>query len=640
VDWRPSGQKTAGGCGVPRFCESFKTALDIPLLITRYPDCRRIENCRPALFVFHRRGRVAARSFNMDLNFLGGILKMKDLKNGMALLLAAAMLILAGCPMGQDEDTKNEAAIVTGITVAGVAVTEIPAPVPQSVWGGAGFDMLTVEDDQLGQAVIGQLGNAQIVVAASAGAKVKYAVTSFDRPENFQDGNVITLINNGYLCIQVTSEDGKTVNYYVLEVRTGNTLVALTGITVAGVEAALGTPNVAWNQALAGSVTLTGAAGNNAQVTVSAIPDANQTVKYAKVTGPGQPVFGDTKAFTFADGDFLYIEVTAENGINKTVYKIEVWVGRNTALSALSIGEVSISDYGTPAADLSEAIPGTGIFNAIEETPYTIAVTPADPDASASWAAANTDTAEPVFGTGPTVTIVNGGYLYVKVVAANGTTTAYHKIRVRTAGLVEKIVAGASSVPVYRFTPPEGSQWGDYKAMTFTVMVADEESYTHPAGRAHIVGNYPASNFTAGGIWTSSDWGSERLVNISGGAANDTLKSILDDPGLYVWKRLEYPIDDPPSGSGYNAEDYYPAEDAPGPFYFGLGLTLNPNNTTGTVTYYIKDVALVTENGETLSADALDTVFEGEITLGQLWCKFNVDTGTVVRTLEQEPVAE
>jgi hypothetical protein len=172
-------------------------------------------------------------------------------------------------------------------------------------------------------------------------------------------------------------------------------------------------------------------------------------------------------------------------------------------------------------------------------------------------------------------------------------------------------------------------------------MVADQASYDETAARAHIMGNYQASNFGANGAYSVlSNWNYARLVTISNGG---TLSAIISAPGLYTWKELTYPIavDNSLVDGSYNAGTYYPAATATGSFYFGIGLTVNPNSAADrTVTYYIKDVALVKADGTTkLPADPLSTSF-GSTTLGQLRCIFSNAAGAVVtRTLEPEPAA-
>jgi hypothetical protein len=153
--------------------------------------------------------------------------------------------------------------------------------------------------------------------------------------------------------------------------------------------------------------------------------------------------------------------------------------------------------------------------------------------------------------------------------------------------------------------------------MTFTVMVADEASYTHAHTRAHIVGNYPAVNFQNNGIYTNTSWGNERILTIENGSGTTTIKTIIGDPGLNVWKVLEYNI------SGFSNISLSPNGGDTGPFYFGLGFTLNPNNLGSnqkgdTVEYYIKDVALVKTDGTKLPADDPAAILSGSITLGQM----------------------
>jgi hypothetical protein len=897
-------------------------------------------------------------------------MKMTNLKNSIPLLLAAVAMVLSGCSDGSDE--KNGGALVTSISVAGVSVTPVPSAVSRADWTGADFSLFDLGPDQLGEVVIGQasaLTNAQIAVTASAGAKVKYAAAELDVPQSFQDSSTITLINNGYLVLQVTSEDGKAVNYYVVSISLANTLTSLTQVTVGGITASLGTQNAAWDQAGVGTVGLSNATKTNAAIAITKA-NVNQTVKYAKVTGAGAPSFGDTATFTFADGDFLYIEVTAANGINKGVYKLEVQIGRDTTLSALTIGGASVINLGTPAATLAGATAGTFLSSALQDVGgFAVSVTPTDAEAVAQWAAVSTDTNTATFATTSPIVFTDGGYLYIKVQSANNANTAFYKVRVdlmqtatikygqpeikassekyidpvwnsvtetytiakifpsdssadytanptttgvakalfdgnglyvyvevtdpavdssgsstytqdsvelfinegvdangalskdpvsyltkggqyrvgadgtisadpaeaamsadkvsawttdtgyvvifqapwrfadqypvannkkigfelqinacsngsrdgvmvwnniahtnyqnvtdygeatldldghtlavnaknptisthptsavytgsetatalsvtaasvdsgtltyqwysntansyengtaidgqttasytpniatdgttyywvtvtntitdnsdggtKTAALpsgiasivvssvplVEKIEAGASSLPVYRFTPPEGSTWSDYKTITFTVMVADQTSYDEAATRAYIGGSYQSSTFSAGVFSKLSNWNDSRLVKISDGA---TLSSLLGSPGLYTWKDLSYPVveADVPADqkdTSYAKDTYYPADNAAGPFFFALGFTVNPNSGSGrTVTYYIKDVALVKADGTTkLPADDLATT-DGGASLGQFRVIFSNDAGAkVIRTLEAEPSAE
>ncbi|MDR3284618.1 MAG: hypothetical protein LBS97_05525, partial [Treponema sp.] len=173
-----------------------------------------------------------------------------------------------------------------------------------------------------------------------------------------------------------------------------------------------------------------------------------------------------------------------------------------------------------------------------------------------------------------------------------------------------------------------GSTWADYKSLTYTVMIEDQASFDQTAVRMYVAGSYSASDFV-GGIHTSSSWGGERLITITD---NSTLAEQLGVDGPNKWATLSNEI------SAMAAGYHLPEAAETGPFYLAFGPTLNPNsNRAGSITFYIKDIALVKTDGTTkLYADALDTPV-GSVTVGELWCKFDVNDGTVIRTVVPEP---
>jgi hypothetical protein len=449
---------------------------------------------------------------------------MKNL-NGLQICAALLMttLVLTGCPT-DGSSSENGEATLSSISVAGVTVTPVPTAVPKSVWEGEEFELFDLGADQLGSVVINDtalLNSAKINVAASSGAKVKYAAAELEVPSSFQDSSTITLSNNGYLCIQVTSEDGKAVNYYVVEVKLANTITSLTQVTVGGITAVLGTQNADWDQAGTGTIGLSNVTKTNAVVAVTKA-NANQTVKYAKVTGTGAPSFGDTATFSFADGDFLYIEVTAENGINKGVYKLEVQVGRDTTLSVITIGGTSVTStsLGTPAATLTDAVAGAVLFSTLQDVGgFAVSVTPTDTEASVQWAAVSTDSNDATFATTSPIVFTDGGFLYVKVTAANTTTIAYYKVRVNlmqsaTIKYGQPVIKASSEKFV-------DSAWGDVT-----------ETYTI----AKVFSSDSSADYTAN-------------PNTSGVA-----KALFDESGLYVYVEVTDP-DVSSGGSGNHEKD-------------------------------------------------------------------------------------
>ncbi|GHV89223.1 hypothetical protein AGMMS50267_15830 [Spirochaetia bacterium] len=339
-------------------------------------------------------------------------------------------LMVSGCPQTEG-DSKNTEASVTAIKVGSVDVVTVPALVPAAVFTGEDFAVNQLDAAQIGQAVLAQtsdLANAAISVTASSGAKLKYAAARTVNDLTFGDSNTVTLENLGYLFLQVTAEDGNTVNYYVVRITTLNTVTTLTGVTVAGKEVTLAVQGDTYTGAALGGVGLSNTEKTNAPIAVTRF-NPNQTVKFAKVTGTGAPSFGADTSFTFADGDFLYIEVTAENGTNKGIYKVEVQISRDTTLSVLNIGGTVVESPGTPAATLAGVTAGTVLLTN-PGTGHAIIATPTDSEATVTWAAGASDPVDGAFVTTSPLTFVDGQYLYVKVVAGNGTTTAYYKVQV------------------------------------------------------------------------------------------------------------------------------------------------------------------------------------------------------------------
>jgi hypothetical protein len=138
-----------------------------------------------------------------------------------------------------------------------------------------------------------------------------------------------------------------------------NTIATLLSITVGGKPAGLGTPATNYSSATAGDLKpLLGTALAAGDVAIEVVKaDSHATLKYARVSGSTAPVFGDTASFTgIQDGDVIYIEATAEDGVTKLVYKVDVSVvSDQKALTAFSLASVSPTAIGTPGATFAAA---------------------------------------------------------------------------------------------------------------------------------------------------------------------------------------------------------------------------------------------------------------------------------------------
>ncbi|GHV82394.1 hypothetical protein AGMMS49991_09520 [Spirochaetia bacterium] len=127
------------------------------------------------------------------------------------------------------------------------------------------------------------------------------------------------------LVIKNTSEDETTSLFYRIKFDLSPDAAAAS-IKVNNINAQLGTPNAVAGSAVEGSITIynTGAASS---ISPPILVDkyVNATVKYAKTPSAAAPGSFDTAVPTaLQNGNYIWVEVTAENGVNKLVYKIKV----------------------------------------------------------------------------------------------------------------------------------------------------------------------------------------------------------------------------------------------------------------------------------------------------------------------------
>jgi hypothetical protein len=570
-------------------------------------------------------------------------------QNGSKVWIAVlvAMLALLGCPTDSDPAKNGEAAL-TSISVADTAVATVPVPVPRNDWDGAEFDPFSPGDDKTGELVIRQasaLEEAQISVTASAGARVKYAAVENGggKPQSFQD-SPITLNINWLLVIQVTSEDGNAVNYYVIKIRGMSSNTTLTMIKVGDVELDSPASGEVLTASLGGDLT-------GKQVTVTKDYD-KQTVEFARVSGGAEeeePVYAETDTFDFENGDLLYIKVTAENGTSTRIYTIEIW-GIRAAIPVISPAELPNATYTINEA--AEPLTVTVSLPDLEEIPATSAITyqwyrNGEESNSGGTPLENETTASFT----PPTTALGTAWYYVVVThtdssisaAPAGAYSTPARIRVvQTVEKVESIVAGSSNTVVYRFTLPQGKKWSDYTKMTWEVLVDDMTTINMAATRAHIMGNYAENVFNnETGVYEKlQGWNEARLVTISN---TGSMSAILgSDYEPHTWKALEYSIaaDNSLKDTVYKSE-YYPAAGATGPFFFGIGLSVNPNNnSTGVCRYFVRRMALSNDDGtDKVYADDLTTSWGNGLALMDLKCIFNKNT-EIQRSLVNNPVPD
>jgi hypothetical protein len=316
--------------------------------------------------------------------------------------------------------------------------------------------------------------------------------------------------------------------------RPPETDASLTAITIGGKSASLGTPAANYSGATAGDVILGSSQTGNFAVT-SDTAGKKTTLKYAKVTGSGSPVFDTAASFALAAGDIVYIQSTAENG-TVLVYKVTVSVlPDDTSLASINIAGQTPT-VGTSGNSFITATVASGqivtVADAAALSSVTVAATPNDSAASIRYgtSAANTNPAN--WGNSGTFTnLANGAYIGVEVTAQDG-TVRYYKFRIAygnsNATLTGITVGGVSAT---LGTPGDlsgmyGAYTGTPGVVTLTPAQAGDGSsvtvaVTAPAGatvRYDWGANFYGSNY-AGGAWKATGDGLFAGGSLFGGGA-------------------------------------------------------------------------------------------------------------------------
>lgn len=612
-------------------------------------------------------------------------MKMKNLLIGMAVALSALLFVM-GCPQeGDDNSPGTPGVLVKGISIAGVTVDPLPVPGATIAAAGEGSVVVDTErpplDDESGDRVYYKPIQPVTVKLADANETAAFAVTEPTEappdPEMMLSGTVagaevtrdigITLPDADnfpaglIVWIKVVAADESKTEFYKIAVINKTHDTAVNSIKVNGTDVLNNDANQtdhigAW---LCGSTWANAAAGlanifdsQKAAVTVTTAPrNANAKVEYTKVAANNSAAepsgWSTLPPATFDTNDILAVKVTASNEKTVGYLKITVKVGGSAFLESLTVNNKDIT-LGSPKASLdvrptdfnpySNMSPAYRVEDGetLTGTPvsWPITATPVDSAAAVSWALVAKSAVPQDSDFNNSTSFDNShNYLFIKVVSGSGQTMYYLVVFDERPRDTEHLKTGGKSVPIYKFTIPEGKTWGDLgdSPVLKVTMLMKQEQWDRADGYHR--------NFSFGEIQRMSNqydgisFDQERWQINTGGASFQMFMPYLfnlhpkkiainPDTGEYdqniasvdQWFTVKYPftgtevtMQQPwdsnttwdyqnsyqvlPSDSSvtYN---FYPEAAATGDQYFGIGITHD-----GPQEYYVKALSIESADG-------------------------------------------
>jgi hypothetical protein len=358
--------------------------------------------------------------------------------------------------------TLGTSADLRGLSIGDVVVPvgSIPRPISSNVWDSESFSVSGEEFSGIQFNKESDITNARIRPIVSKGATSEWGIgTKSNCPPSFSDTRVpVTFESDEFIYIKVVSEDKATTNYYRFSTTVYSTVTDLASVTIAGRitksgkagETGGGVPNENWESAVYPTdsecvVNITTKEAQGALIEAATF-DPNSTVRYARTevvdgrettpefTAPETPL-------TFKDQDFLYVEVIAQNTIDKKYYKLRVNVGRMTSISTLKFttvrGEVELYGLGLPNLNWRNVGPGSYATASVDQPAAGFGIDIKLDDDMATYQyqvmSGPLGTTAPAgltgSGGGTTTPFRNGDFLVIRVNpenVASGVTSYYH----------------------------------------------------------------------------------------------------------------------------------------------------------------------------------------------------------------------
>ena len=392
------------------------------------------------------------------------------------LALIAFALGFIACEPGTAEYVVGTEAKLTGVQINSVNVRVAPEPID-----GINYDDLdfNLSDAPKETALLNRNTDTVSVrfrPRVSHGARTEWGIGSMElRPFDYFDLRVpATFDGDDYIYFKVTSEDGEIVNYfrYYIFVRSPVTELADLYIGTFDEEQSLdedgepvldsqgrpvfvitrddrmwadiSTPASTWKDSGTGVLSIKLSQAPSADII--AVPnDATSTLRYALARDSNAtPNFGAGSRFNLGDYQFLYVEITAQNTVDKAVYKFRVEVDRIATIKSLTFKdgtaspnkEYAVAGLGTPRASWNSVGVGNHKTADMPNAGFGLTIVGDDDRASFQYALINSKTAAEstasfsAVGPSANAQFTGSNVLVIKGTSGNGQGIRYYKIEV------------------------------------------------------------------------------------------------------------------------------------------------------------------------------------------------------------------
>jgi hypothetical protein len=291
-------------------------------------------------------------------------MRIKTVTAGITLLLAAALLVLAGCPQEAEEYSGD--VNLSSLSVDDVAARNLPqAPTTPEEWEREDFkpsemDIAHVVFPADAFDSDGEIKGAQIHAGVPSGTEIWYIKASGGlKPSDtaWTQENSFDLKPNNSVYLQVTSADKKTQVYYRIQIHILSTEASIKSLIIGGKNTGVSDTDGALilSDVVLGAVNLAfGTENVNARIEVTKTNNGAE-VQFLRVeTGdaPNLENFSSLAVYDLDDGDTVYVKVIPSDGGAANYYGAVVTSRR---ISAVNIGGVNTPVPGAGAASLETA---------------------------------------------------------------------------------------------------------------------------------------------------------------------------------------------------------------------------------------------------------------------------------------------